>query len=165
MLAQTVRTLSNYGSSRKGVNDMKGVNSRLDELQAAVLALKLRRLDEDNDRRRRAAMFYHAHITHEQIVLPVLPPVDKIKEHVWHLFVVRCAHRDALKEFLTQHNIETMVHYPIPPHRQAAYQEMNALAFPITEQIHREVLSLPLHPVLQEGELQYIADSVNKFRP
>lgn len=162
-LAQAIRTLGNYGSDKKGINDLRGVNSRLDELQAAVLSLKLRRLDEDNARRQKAAMFYHAHITNRDVVLPRVPPAGERKEHVWHLFVIRCAHRDQLQQYLMRHNIETLVHYPVPPHKQQAFKEMNHLTFPISEQIHREVLSLPLHPVIEEHELQKVAEVLNTF--
>jgi dTDP-4-amino-4,6-dideoxygalactose transaminase len=163
-LAQAIRTLGNYGSDKKGINDLQGVNSRLDELQAAVLSLKLRRLDEDNARRQKAAMFYHAHITNRDVVLPRVPPVGKRKEHVWHLFVIRCAHRDQLQQYLMGHNIETLIHYPVPPHKQRAFKEMNHLTFPISEQIHREVLSLPLSPVMEEEQLQKVVEVLNGFR-
>lgn len=162
-LAQAIRALGNYGSNKKGANDLQGVNSRLDEMQAAVLRVKLARLDEDNARREKAALFYHEHITHPHLVLPQATSGEKRKEHVWHLFVIRCAHRDELQQYLKQHDIETMIHYPIPPHRQGAYKKMNHLTLPITEQIHREVLSLPLNPVLEEHELQKVVEAVNAF--
>lgn len=160
-LADTVRTLANYGSARKGENELQGVNSRLDELQAAVLAVKLPRLDADNGRRRLIADFYRDHIRHPEIVLPTGPQLSE--EHVWHLFVVRCARRDALRTYLYDQGVETLVHYPLPPHLQRAYSGMNSLRHPITERIHREVLSLPLYPALVQEEWRRIADAVNSF--
>lgn len=163
-LADVIRTLGNYGSERKGLNRMQGVNSRLDDIQAAVLNLKLRRLDEDNERRRRAAAFYRSHITHPEIVLPEdARSPDGTSEHVWHLFVIRSRRRDELCDHLKLQGIETLIHYPVPPHLQKAYTAMNDMKFPITEQIHREVLSLPLHPLITPEELQQVADAVNAF--
>jgi dTDP-4-amino-4,6-dideoxygalactose transaminase len=160
-LAETIRTLGHYGSGKKGINELRGVNSRLDELQAAVLAMKLGRLDADNALRRRAARFYMANITNREIVLPkeTLAP----DEHVWHLFVIRCLRRDALQERLRQAGVEAFVHYPVPPHRQRAYREMNGLSFPITERIHCEALSLPLSPVITDDELVLVVEAVNGF--
>jgi dTDP-4-amino-4,6-dideoxygalactose transaminase len=160
-VAALVRTLGNYGSHRKGVNDVQGVNSRLDELQAAVLTLKLKRLDLDNTRRRQAAFFYKQQILHPQIRLP--DATEEAKGHVWHLFVVRCAKRSALQEHLKQKGVETLIHYSIPPHKQKAYGELNHLSFPVTEQLHREVLSLPISPVIEEAELAEVAEAVNSF--
>ncbi|MEX2231094.1 MAG: DegT/DnrJ/EryC1/StrS family aminotransferase [Cyclobacteriaceae bacterium] len=161
-LASAVRTLGNYGASKKGINDLPGVNSRLDEMQAAVLNLKLMRLDEDNAQRRKAASYYLKHINNPNIILPE-PMVPAKLEHVWHLFVVRCIRRDDLQQYLTKNGIETLIHYPIPPHRQLAYKEMNHLTFPITERIHREVLSLPMSPVMEEEDLRRIVEVVNGF--
>jgi dTDP-4-amino-4,6-dideoxygalactose transaminase len=161
-LAEMVRTLGNYGSRAKGINDVAGVNSRLDELQAAVLCVKLAHLDRDNNRRREIATYYLNRISNPLITLPQMPA--GIKEHVWHLFVVRCGAREALQGYLRDRGIETLVHYAIPPHQQRACAEMNHLQFPVTEQIHREVLSLPLHPALEEDEFHAIAEAVNGFR-
>lgn len=160
VLAETVRTLGNYGSSRKGINELQGVNSRLDELQAAVLKLKLLRLDSDNAHRRRAAQLYLRGIVHPEVVLPDTSAND---EHVWHLFVVRCSRREALRQHLLQNGIETLIHYPVPPHKQRAYADMNHLSFPVSEQIHREVLSLPLSPVVDDGEIGKVIEAVNAF--
>lgn len=162
VVAEMVRTLGNYGSSKKGVNDVQGVNSRLDELQAAVLIVKLRRLDEENAMRRSIAAFYLENIRHPEIILP-LPP-SEAGEHVWHLFVVRCQRRNALQKFLADNEIESLVHYPIPPHQQGAFPEMNKLQYPVTEKIHREVLSLPLNPSLSVVEMQRIAEVVGDFK-
>lgn len=161
VLAETVRTLGNYGSHKRGVNDIRGVNSRLDEMQAAVLNVKLRRLDKDNAIRRDLASFYLKNISHPEIILPAMPP--RPEEHVWHLFVVRCPRRDALQKFLADNGIETMIHYSIPPHQQPAFAEMKELHYLLTEKIHREVLSLPLHPVLERAEIRRIAEVVDAF--
>jgi dTDP-4-amino-4,6-dideoxygalactose transaminase len=166
VLAATVRILGNYGAHKKGVNEMPGVNSRLDELQAAVLQLKLKRLDADNSRRQMAARYYMQHIINPTIILPKPDSLEEaINDHVWHLFVVRCNQRDELQQYLAKHDIETFIHYPIPPHKQLAYKTMNHLTFPITEQIHREVLSLPLSPVMNHIDLRKVVEVVNDFKP
>ena len=158
-LAAMVRTLGNYGSHKKGVNNVQGVNSRLDEMQAAVLRVKLRGLDRDNDIRRSIAHFYLRSIRNPRIVLPSAPAGEE--EHVWHLFVVRCNKRDELQQFLADQGVETMIHYPLPPHLQGAYGEWNQLKIPLTERIHGKVLSLPLHPALGRSEMQKIVEVVN----
>lgn len=158
-LAAMVRTLGNYGSHKKGLNDVQGVNSRLDEMQAAVLRVKLQGLDRDNDIRRSIAHFYLQTIRNPRIVLPSAPAGEE--EHVWHLFVVRCNKRDELQRFLADQGVETMIHYPLPPHLQGAYPEWNQLKIPVTERIHGEVLSLPLHPALGRSEMQKIGEIVN----
>ena len=160
-LAAVIRQLANYGSSRKYVNDWKGLNSRMDEIQAAILCTKLSRLDEDNERRRQIALLYQREIKNPLIVQPPLPADSQ--EVVWHVYPVRCPDRDSLKSYLKERGIETMVHYPIPPHRQKAYAEWNHLHFPITERIHREILSLPVNPLLSDEEVLRIAKAVNQF--
>lgn len=160
-LAEMVRTLGNYGSAKKGVNDLPGVNSRLDEIQAAVLHLKLARLDADNDRRRSASEFYLRNIANPQIRLPHIP--ERAREHVWHLFVIRCQRRDALQQHLLKHNIEALIHYPVAPHHQPALQAYNQLSYPVTEAIHREVLSLPVSPVIEIYELEKVVEAINAF--
>lgn len=162
LVTETVRTLGNYGSGKRGINEVRGVNSRLDELQAAVLQVKLSQLDEDNNRRREIAEFYRANILNPHIVLPEIP-VPRLQEHVWHLFVVRSMMRENLQKYLIGEGIETLIHYPIPPHKQRAYREWNNVTFPITEAIHREVLSLPLSPVLERHEVHRIVEAVNGF--
>ena len=163
-LATLVRSLGNYGAQKKGVNDVQGINSRLDELQAAVLSVKLSRLDTDNARRQKAAQYYLDHITHPKIYLPQDHAAQNpAKEHVWHLFVIRCSNRDDLQRYLKHHGIETLIHYPIPPHKQKAYISMNHLTFPITELIHREVLSLPISPVMEDDEVRRVVEVVNGF--
>ncbi len=160
-LADAIRTLSNYGSVTRGRNSLKGVNSRLDELQAAVLNVKLPRLDADNAVRRKIAGYYHTHIHHPAIELP--RPASTADEHVWHLFVVRCRQRDALQQHLAAQGIESMIHYPVPPHKQPAFRDMVIPQLPVTERIHGEVLSLPLHPLLGQEELSRIVEAVSLF--
>ena len=162
-VAEMIRTLGNYGSSQKGVNNLRGVNSRLDELQAAVLNVKLPRLDKDNQRRREIASYYLAHISNPEIILPSAMPSARQGEHVWHLFVIRCQKRDAFRQYLSDNGIETLVHYPKPPHQQLAFREMNDFSYPVTERIHREVVSLPLNPVLEKADVDRIVEVVNGF--
>lgn len=159
-LADVVRTLANYGSREKYVNRFKGVNSRLDEIQAAVLSVKLPRLDADNDRRRRISRLYRKEIKNSAITMP---NVEDELRHVWHLFVVRCKERSRFQKYLADNGIMTLIHYPIPPHKQQAYSEWNSSSYPITETIHREVISLPMSPVMKESEIEQVVDAVNRF--
>lgn len=161
-LAKTIRALANYGSEEKYVNKHRGLNSRLDEIQAAILDVKLNYLDEENAVRRKVARYYHDTITSPEITLPEIS--ENEKEHVWHLFVIRTADRDRLKQHLADNGIQTLIHYPIPPHRQEAYPELANLSFPVTEQIHKEVLSLPISPVMTEEEMKKVADILNYYR-
>ncbi len=160
-LAQMLRALRNYGSQEKYQHIYAGVNSRLDEMQAAMLRVKLRYLDEDTLARQRAAARYLAGIKNPQIVLPA---VTHPLAHVWHLFVIQCENRAALQAWLAERGIQTLIHYPVPPHKQAAYAELNSLTLPVTEKLHRQVLSLPLSPVLTDVELDYVIDAINAFR-
>ena len=160
-LAERLRALRNYGSSQKYINDYVGHNSRLDELQAAILTAKLPFLDQENTRRRALARMYLSNL---QLPALTLPPADQIEQDVWHLFVVQHARRDDLRAYLREHGVGTDVHYPVPPHHQRAYAHMAHLSFPIAEQLHREVLSLPLNPSLTDTEVAYIIDTVNKFQ-
>lgn len=159
-LAKKIREIANYGSSKKYVNDCKGVNSRLDEIQAAVLNIKLKYLDGENDKRRIIAQRYLSEIKNELIQLPENPSNEK--EHVWHLFVIRTKIRTELQQYLSENGIQTLIHYPIPPHKQKAYPELNKLSLPITEYIHEEVLSLPISPVLSEAEVGDIINFLNQ---
>lgn len=166
-LADLVRSIANYGSRRKYVNDYQGLNSRLDEIQAAVLKVKLRFLDRDNQRRREVADFYLKNIRNQEVVLPSISTKTNVVQntsHVWHLFVVRTQHRSKLQEYLTEKGIQTLIHYPIPPHKQNAYKDWNSLSLPITETIHNEVLSLPMGPTMTAGELEYVVEMINGFR-
>jgi dTDP-4-amino-4,6-dideoxygalactose transaminase len=131
-------------------------------LQAAVLNIKLRYVDEDNNKRRKIAEKYIHQIKNDEIVLPKLP--NNPMEHVWHLFVIRSRQRDKLQHFLSENGIQTLIHYPIPPHKQEAYRELNHLTFPVTEQIHKEVLSLPISPILSDQEVMKVIECVNNFR-
>jgi len=167
-LATVIRALGNYGSSKKYVNDYQGLNSRLDEIQAAVLRVKLARLDEDNQKRRVVADFYKRLINHPDIILPNIDQDGgggelENRSHVWHLFVVRCRAREYLQQYLTDNGVQTLIHYPIPPHRQAAYQHWNNLSFPVTEQIHQEILSLPIEPAMTQSEIEKVLHVVNQF--
>ncbi len=160
-LAAAIRALANYGSEKKYVNIYKGLNSRLDEIQAAVLDVKLRYIDEENKQRRGIAKYYLQSIKNEKIFLPELPADEE--EHVWHLFVVRTKERDKLQEYLTAKNIQTLIHYPIPPHQQQAYKEWSNLSFPVSEKIHNEVLSLPISPVVREEDVDTVVKVLNNF--
>jgi len=166
-LAEVVRSLRNYGeaifkdlSKRKYRNTYKGRNSRMDEIQAAFLSAKLDDLERDTDTRRDIAHFYLANITNPIITLPFIPGWAN---PAWHLFVVRTERRDALKGFLDDAGIKTLIHYPIPPHKQQAYSEWNHLSYPITEKIHDEVLSIPLSPHLSQSDQRVIVDAINSY--
>jgi len=162
--ADTVRTLANYGSKKKYQNIYKGLNSRLDEIQAAILRVKLPRLDYDNQRRRELAQHYLSNIKNPNLILPTnyyQQSIHHTSEHVWHLFVIRSQKRNELQLYLSENGIQTLIHYPIPPHKQGAYKEWTNLSFPITEQIHKEVISLPISPVMNNEEISYIIDSLN----
>ncbi len=160
-LARICRMIGNYGSSEKYVHELKGINSRLDEIQAAVLSVKLPRLDEDNEHRRRLAQMYIEGIDNPLIIEPQLP--RNPLEHVWYVFPIRCAVRDQLKEYLRRHGVDTQVHYPTPPHLQGAYPELARLALPISERLHREILSLPISPTLGEIHIRHVIRLVNEF--
>jgi dTDP-4-amino-4,6-dideoxygalactose transaminase len=159
-LAAVIRQLSNYGSAKKYVNNLKGVNSRLDELQAAILSVKLKSLDDDSNRRRAIAKEYYERINNPYIDITPLGGLD----HVYHLFVVRSRFRDELGEFLTDKGVQTLIHYPIPPHKQEAYSELDGLCLPITELIHQEVISLPISPVMGESDIDVVVASCNNFQ-
>lgn len=160
-LEKTIRALANYGSNQKYVNIYQGLNSRLDEIQAAVLNVKLKYIDADNSRRKEIASRYIAEIANTNIILPENP--SDIREHVWHLFVVQTQNREKLQNYLTENGVQTLIHYPIPPHKQEAYKEWNDLSFPITEKIHEEVLSLPISPVMSDEEVSEIIAIINEF--
>ncbi len=161
-LDRKLRALRNYGSLQKYENIYKGTNSRLDEIQAAVLGVKLPYLLQDNDARRRIAKYYLKNIDHPEIVLPKARQDDDAS-HVWHVFVIRCRTRDALRVHLTDHGVETVIHYPIPPHKQRAYEEWATVSFPTSESIHKEVLSLPISPVMTIEDAARVVDVVNKY--
>ena len=156
-LAQTIRALANYGSSQKYIFKYKGRNSRLDELQAAILSVKLRYLDADNARRKAIAQYYHTHLQGVQTIR------QDDSDNVYHIFPVLTSDRNALQQHLAAHGIQTLIHYPIPPHKQECYREWNHLSFPITEQISAQELSLPISPVLTDAQVEEIVNTVNQF--
>lgn len=160
-LAYTIRALANYGSEIKYKNMYKGINSRLDELQAAILDVKLKKLDEDTAKRRIIARMYREQITNPKIILPQVALGED--SHVWHVFVIRTTKRDELQKYLSDNGIGTVIHYPTPPHKQEAYKEWNDLSYPISEQIHHEVISLPISPVQTIEQTKYVIDVINKF--
>ncbi len=160
-VARLARMIGNYGSSAKYVHDVKGVNSRLDEIQAAVLSVKLPRLDADNEHRRRLARLYIEGIDNPMVTLPAMP--KNPEQHVFYVFPIRCVQRDALKEYLRQRGVDTQIHYPTPPHRQGAYPELAGNVLPITERLQRETLSLPISQVMTEAQIQRIIRLVNDF--
>lgn len=157
-LAQIVRTLANYGSQQKYVFKYQGFNSRLDEIQAAVLNVKLRHLDEDNQKRREVAKRYLEEITNPDIILP---EVKLWESHVFHIFPIRTPMRDSLQKYLADKEVQTLIHYPIPPHKQECYKDWNHLSYPITEMIHAQELSLPISPVMSPEEISTISNLLN----
>lgn len=159
-LADIIRAYRNYGSHVKYHNLYKGVNSRLDELQAALLMPKLKRLDDENDKRRIVASKYLEKITNPKIILPACRESDG---HVWHVFVVLTKNRDEFQKYLAEKGIQTLIHYPVPPHKQKAYIEWNQLSYPISEKIHNEIISLPISPVMTGTEIDAVIDSVNNY--
>ncbi|GGD85461.1 DegT/DnrJ/EryC1/StrS family aminotransferase [Planktosalinus lacus] len=159
-LAEVVKMLRNYGAKTKYVNNLEGFNSRLDELQAALLLVKLKQLDSDNNRRREIAKMYLTQLSNKKIILPTVPDVDA---HVFHLFVVRTDSRDEFQQYLTKSGVGSLIHYPIPPHRQKAFSEWNQLSFPVTDRIHNTVLSIPISPVMTNEEVQRVIEVVDSY--
>ena len=159
-LANAIKALHNYGSHKKYHNIYKGVNSRLDEIQATVLRVKLKYLDKENQKRREIAKYFCENIKNPLITLPLLGDKDEI----WHVFPVRVKNRDTFQKYLTDNDIQTIIHYPIPPHKQQAYKEWNNLSFPITEQIHNEIISLPISQVMTDEEAKQLVSVVNKYK-
>ena len=160
-LAKIIRALANYGSSQKYVFDYCGLNSRMDEIQAAFLSVKIDFIDRENAIRREIAAYYNESIHNPKIVLPEIPSDQN--EHVHHLYVIRTEKRDNLQNFLTDKGIQTLIHYPIPPHKQACYKEWNNRSYPITEQIHREVVTLPMSPVMNQEEVKLVVEALNAY--
>lgn len=159
-LFNKIKAIANYGSDRKYHHIYKGVNSRLDEIQAAVLDIKLKHLDSDNNKRREISKYYRENIKNSKIILP--DTYDE-KSHVWHIFAVRTQNRDEFQKYLTEKGIQTIIHYPTPPHKQGAYKEWNNLSFPITEEIHNTILSLPISPVMTDSEIEKVVEVVNEY--
>lgn len=161
-LAQVIRAFANYGSHKKYHNIYQGVNSRLDEIQAAILNVKLKYLDEQNTKREKIALRYLKEIKNNNISLPF---IANYGTHVWHLFVIRVKQRNQFQEYLTAKGIQTVIHYPIPPHKQEAYKEWNDMKLPISETIHEEVISLPLSPVMTMEEADTVIQAINAYEP
>ncbi|MEQ9903026.1 DegT/DnrJ/EryC1/StrS family aminotransferase [Pectobacterium aroidearum] len=160
-LMETIRALRNYGSHEKYKNIYCGLNSRLDEIQAAMLSVKLAYLSQETVRRQEIANIYLKEIKNEKISLP---SVNNQSAHVWHLFVIRCHERKELQDYLIKNGIQTLIHYPIPPHKQGAYKEWSTLNLPITEKIHNEVMSLPISPVMTNEEIRKVVEVINAWR-
>lgn len=160
-LADIIRVLRNYGSHKKYYNSYAGTNSRLDELQAAVLSIKLKYLDRENNKRREMAKLYLDNIKNEKLVLPE-PEIGL--SNVWHLFVVRAKEREKLRRYLSDNGVETVIHYPIPPHKQKAFADWNKNSYPITEEIHDTIISLPLNPAMTKEEIFKVVEICNAFK-
>lgn len=159
-LANVLMALRNYGSHKKYHNLYKGINSRLDEIQAALLTIKLKYLDTETAQRREAANYYLRNIVNPKITLPVV--ITK-EAHVFHVFTLRVADRQHFQQYLFNKGIETNIHYPIPPHEQPAYKELSGLSFPISEIIHQEIISIPMSPIMSEKDLAYIVEVINNY--
>ena len=160
VLFRKIKAIANYGSDRKYHHIYKGVNSRLDEIQAAVLDIKLAHLDEDNARRREIAKIYREQIKNPKIILP---KAYNESACVWHCFVVRTKKRDEFEAYLNQNGVQTIIHYPTPPHKQDAYSEWAQQSYPLSEQIHATIISLPISPVMSDDEVQKVVEVVNAF--
>jgi dTDP-4-amino-4,6-dideoxygalactose transaminase len=163
VLASTVRALGNYGSRQKYVFEYSGLNSRMDEIQAAFLSVKLKYLDGENEIRRRIADFYIKNIKNKEFLLPLLP--ENKESHVHHLFVIRTENRDDLLDYLKNQGVQALIHYPIPPYKQEAYEneDWNVRSFPVTEKIHKEVLSLPISPVMKPEDVRQVVELLNQY--
>lgn len=159
-LAEAIRTLANYGSAVKYVNQYQGLNSRMDEMQAAFLDVKLRFVDAETERRQEIANYYIQNIKNENIILPT---AGEAGEHVWHLFVIRTTKRDELQAFLLENGVQTLIHYPIPLYKQECYKSLAHISLPITEQIHNQVLSLPISPVMSNNEVKKVVEVLNNY--
>lgn len=158
-LAKTIRSLANYGSSRKYEFTFKGRNSRMDEIQAAVLRVKLPYLDEENRRRKEIARLYQSAIHHPKITITA----DNDRDNVYHIFPILCPERDEMQLYLRKKGVGTMIHYPIPPHQQQTFHEWNNRHYPLTERIHREELSLPCNPTMTDDDCKYIIEQINHY--
>ena len=160
-LAEVIRALANYGSQRKYVFKYVGMNSRMSELDAAVLSVKLKYLDEDNAKRQRLAAYYYDNISNPLVSLPSRIPDEN---NVYHQFPIFCKKRDELQEYMKARGVQTLIHYPIPPHKQECYKAWNDRSYPITERIHAQELSIPMNQVITEEEARYIVEVINKFK-
>lgn len=160
-LAARIRAIANYGSDYKYHHIFKGVNSRLDEIQAGVLDVKLKYLNSDNARRREISKYFRENIKNPEIILP--ETYDE-KAHVWHVFAVRTKNRAKFQNYLEENEIQTNIHYPTPPHKQGAYKEWAARNYPVTEKIHNEIISIPMSPVLEDFEVEKIVEVINGYK-
>lgn len=160
-LAQKIRAIANYGSLVKYNHIYKGVNSRLDEIQAAILDVKLKYLDDDNERRRQIAKLYREKIKNPNLILP---QVYDGRAHAWHIFAIRTENREKLQKYLEENCIQTNIHYPTAPHKQPAYKEMGHLSYPISEEIHKTILSIPISPVITQDEVQKVIKVLNEYK-
>ncbi|HSV12139.1 MAG TPA: DegT/DnrJ/EryC1/StrS family aminotransferase [Hanamia sp.] len=164
-LAEIISAFRNYGSHKKYENLYQGINSRLDEIQAAFLSVKLKTLDSDNTQRKKIAQYYLNNIDNNFITLPFNKQTNimNFDFHVWHVFAIRLQNRKKFQKYLSDKGIQTVIHYPIPPHKQSAYREWNNDSYPISETIHEEIISLPISPVLKEDEVEYVCKVVNSY--
>jgi dTDP-4-amino-4,6-dideoxygalactose transaminase len=160
VLASTISALRNYGSEKKYENIYKGLNSRLDEIQAAFLNVKLKYIQDDIDNRRKVAAYYLSNIKNKKIILPT---VLEEQGHVWHLIVIRTKNRDKFQKYLLDKGVQTLIHYPIPIHHQKAYRDFKHLELPITELIHKEIISLPLSAVHSLSDLKTVVNAINSY--
>jgi dTDP-4-amino-4,6-dideoxygalactose transaminase len=165
-LAKILKALRNYGSQVKYENLYQGLNSRLDEVQAALLSVKLKSLEQDNQHRREIAQIYQDNISNEEIILPFPKgtSIGNLLSHVFHVFAVRTTNRKQFQQYLSINGIQTIIHYPIPPHKQPAYSEWNHLGYPLSEKIHNEIISLPISPVMEKDECRKVVEIINNFR-
>lgn len=166
-LAQTIRALGNYGSHKKYKNLYQGVNSRLDEMQAALLRVKLKHIDVETQRRREIAVAYTYGIKNSAINLPLTKQnltLADLENHALHLYVIRTQQREKLQAYLTEQGIQTLIHYPIAPHHQQAYKKWANQSYPITEAIHNEVLSLPISPIMTDDEVKHVIQKINEYK-
>lgn len=164
-LAEIIRAYRNYGSHKKYENLYRGINSRLDEIQAAFLSIKLKRLNSDNHKRKKIAQYYIDHINNNLVKLPFNKStnITGFESHVWHVLAVRAANREKFQKYLSDNGIQTVIHYPIPPHKQKAYPEWNNDSYPISEKIHEEIISLPISPVMKKEEVEFVCKAVNSY--
>lgn len=164
-LAEIIRAFRNYGSHKKYENLYQGINSRLDEIQAAFLSVKLKNLNRDNQQRRNIAQYYLDHIQNELIILPFSKRTNiaDFDFHVWHVFPIRVHERHKFQNYLSNNGIQTVIHYPVPPHKQPAYADWNNDSYLVSEKIHEEIISLPLSPVMKEDEVEYVCEVVNSY--
>jgi len=160
-LYDVIKALANYGSSQKYICNYKGLNSRLDEVQAAVLIVKLKHLKKDTEKRREAAKYYYSNIRNESIQLPI---IEDWNSHVFHLFPIFTNRRDELQAYLIENGVQTLIHYPIPPHKQICYKEIDGMSLPLTEKVHNEELSLPISPVITKDEQNTIVNLINNWK-